>query len=460
MADPNSPLKDLYQSNQQQAIMTYPHDLGSTRKGHFITFSILSPTKSTYENQSGGTSSIASNPTSMVSNAQTAMNSASTVASQAASAASSVTDTVKAATSAANQALTTANQVAASAASVVGVVAGAKSIISGSLSSGSIAGTVSGLASLSILAQTATAIPGVSSFLNDPMDAASNTWDSIKNFVNNPLKSFSGSTSASAAASFTKQSNPKFTSPVMKPQGYINLYMPDTVSLSQHASYNDISLTDALGKAGGVKEGWAERGDFGKNLTSLYDGLVGASKNGNFLKDSIKTIKDVDNPLMIEAAGKGLGSAGIVKNGAAVSQYLLKNAGYAINPQLEVIFTQMDLRRFQFDFTFTPKSEAESQTIREIIKSFRFNAAPDIHGEGGRYFDVPSVFQIEYMHLESKNNNLHKFAPCVLETIMVDYAPEVGWVTFEDGMPVKTRLTLQFKETEIMTREKIEHQGY
>ena len=42
---------------------------------------------------------------------------------------------------------------------------------------------------------------------------------------------------------------------------------------------------------------------------------------------------------------------------------------------------------------------------------------------------------------------------------MVDYAPEVGWVSFEDGMPVKTRLTLQFKETEIMTRDKIE-QGY
>jgi hypothetical protein len=458
MADPNSPLKDLYAGDGSSSIMSYPHDLGSSRKGHFITFSILSPTKSTYGSQSsagGGASAVMSNPTTMVSNAQTAMNSAATTAT---SAAAGITSTVKAAAGAANQALSTFNQTAASVASVVGVVAGAKSIISGSLSSGTVGGTLGGLASLSVLADTATSIPGVSSFLTDPMGSSANAWDSIKNFINNPLKS--SSSALSSASGFTTNSgNPKFTSPTMKPTGYINLYMPDTVSLSQHASYNDISLTAALGAAGGVAEGWKERGDFGRNLSSLYDGLVAAGKNGD-LPAAIKTIKDVDNPLMLEAAGKGLGSAGIVGNGAAVSQYLLKNAGYAINPQMEVIFTQMDFRRFQFDFTFTPKTAAESKTVRDIIKAFRLNAAPDLHGGGGRYFDIPSVFQIEYMHLESKNENLHKFAPCVLETIMVDYAPEVGWVTYEDGMPVKTRLTLQFKENEIMTREKIEHQGY
>jgi hypothetical protein len=452
MADPNSPLRDLYSNDQGHPILTYPHDLGSTRKGHFITFSVLSPTKSTYQNESGGgAASVMSNPSSMASSAQTTMNYASTTASQAQAATSAVGSAI----SATNSALSAFNQTAASAASIVGVAAGAKSIISGSLSSGSVGGTLSGLASLSILSDTATSIPGVSSFLNDPMASASNTWDSIKNFLNDPFKSVSG---AAAAAAFSG-GNPKFTSPVMKPKGYINLYMPDTVSLSQHASYNDISMTQALGIAGGVAEGYKERADFSKNLGSLYDGLTASAKEGN-LQSAIKTIKDVDNPLMLEAAGKGLGAAGVVGNGAAVSQYMLKNAGYAVNPQMEVIFTQMDFRRFQFDFTFTPKTPAESKTIRDIIKIFRLNAAPDLHGGGGRYFDIPSVFQIEYMHLEQRNDNLHKFAPCVLETIMVDYAPEVGWVTFEDGMPVKTRLTLQFKETEIMTKEKIEHQGY
>ena len=53
----------------------------------------------------------------------------------------------------------------------------------------------------------------------------------------------------SVAAAFTG-GGPKFSAPAMRPSGYINLYMPDTVSLSQHASYNDISMTQALGAAG------------------------------------------------------------------------------------------------------------------------------------------------------------------------------------------------------------------
>ena len=47
--DPNSPLKDLYASKNNMPVLMYPHDLGSPRKGHFITFSVLVPTKSTYK---------------------------------------------------------------------------------------------------------------------------------------------------------------------------------------------------------------------------------------------------------------------------------------------------------------------------------------------------------------------------------------------------------------------------
>ena len=76
-----------------------------------------------------------------------------------------------------------------------------------------------------------------------------------------------------------------------------------------------------------------------------------------------------------------------------------------------------------------------------------------------RSFKVPSFFNIEYRYMENRNENLHKFAPCALTTVMVDYAPEVGWVAHNDGMPVKTRLTLQFKETEILTKSRIQ-EGY
>lgn len=457
--DPKSPLASLYSSKNDMPVLMYPHDLGSSRKGHFITFSILVPKKSTYAESSAAKSSAisASSPAAALKSAQTAMNKVASTASAATAAVGEATAAIKTAAAVANQALSTANQVVGSVASVVGVVSGAKSIISGSIATGSISGFASGVAGLSVLSNAATSIPGVSSFLNDPGKAASDAFNGMKDFINNPLKSVTGGIAKKAAA-FTNK-GPKFTPSAMKPSGYINLYMPDTVSMSQHAAYGDISMTEALGVAGGVAEGLAESSKISNDTSSLYDKI----KESKDLGSAVKTIKQADyEPLVLEGAARAAGATGLVDDSkGGVSKYLLKQGGFAINPQFEVVFTQMDFRRFQFDFTFTPKSKEEAATIRNIIKLFRYHSAPGIHGDNamGRYFDVPAVFQIEYMHKEKKNSNLHSFAPCVLETIMVDYAPEVGWVSFEDGMPVKTRLTLQFKETEIMTRDKIE-QGY
>ena len=129
----------------------------------------------------------------------------------------------------------------------------------------------------------------------------------------------------------------------------------------------------------------------------------------------------------------------------------------------------MEFRTFQFTFHFTPKSKAEAKTVRDIIQQFRIHAAPEIDNNGGdsagRYFIAPSVFNIEYMFSNTntgqsgRNENLHKFAPCVLRSIVVDYSQEVGWVTHDDGMPVKTTLVLEFQEMEILTKERIQ-QGY
>ena len=460
--DPNSPLKDLYGSKNDMPVLMYPSDLGSSRKGHYLTFSVLVPTKSTYQ-ETGISSTIANIDPASLSHFS-AISDIQSAANQAASAVSGVTSAIGQVASVANQALTTANQLAGTAASVVGVVSGAKSIITGGLSSGSpltaLSGLAGGINGLSSLATTATSIPGVSGFLKDPMGSASKAFDSIKDFISDPAKAFSSDSSGSSQKGQDQTNGPKFTPSVVKPSGYINLYMPDTVSMSQHASYGDLNMTQALGAAGGFKEGIAESEGIKNNVSSLYDKLKN-QEGGLISGDTIKTIKEQDyEPLVLEGVGMAAQGLGAVNDGAAVGKYLLSKKGFAINPQYEVVFTAMDFRTFQFDFTFTPKGPAEAQTVRDIIKLFRKHSAPNLYQGGGRYFDVPAIFQIEYMHLEKVNENLHKFAPCVLTSIVVDYAPEVGWVTFTDGMPVKTRLTLMFKETEILTRDKIENGGY
>jgi hypothetical protein len=41
----------------------------------------------------------------------------------------------------------------------------------------------------------------------------------------------------------------------------------------------------------------------------------------------------------------------------------------------------------------------------------------------------------------------------------VDYAP-FGWSTFEDGSPTNIRMTLQFMETEIVTKQRVREDNY
>jgi hypothetical protein len=214
----------------------------------------------------------------------------------------------------------------------------------------------------------------------------------------------------------------------------ISLYTPDTISISQTANYNNMSLTAALGMVGQIA---AAASGVGQVFDSGGAGLGNAFKG-----------------LATEAGIGALAGAGGNANDLLGAG--LKTQGMALNPQMEVLFTGMEFRRFQFDFLFTPKSPQEAETVRGIIKSFKLHSSPEIDGgSAGRYFIVPSVFEIEIFHKGERNKNVHRFAAAALQTVVVDYAPQ-GWVTHEDGMPVQTRLTLQFQEMEIMTKEKIE----
>jgi hypothetical protein len=53
-----------------------------------------------------------------------------------------------------------------------------------------------------------------------------------------------------------------------------------------------------------------------------------------------------------------------------------------------------------------------------------------------------------------ENDRLYKVGDCVLEDISVDYAPN-GWAAYSGGAPVQTRLTLSFKEMDILDRTRM-----
>jgi len=187
----------------------------------------------------------------------------------------------------------------------------------------------------------------------------------------------------------------------------IALYMPDTVNFQLNANYN-----------GG---------------TSILD--AGVSVTGRLGE-------------MVDKAAKN-----------SAMQLALKKAGYAVNPQIQLLFEGIDFRTYQMSFTFTPYSAQEAKTVKEIIKLFRKHSMPQIVTQAaGMFFIPPSVFDITFLYNGQENKNLNKIARSVIESVDVNYAPD-GWSAHDDGAPTQTTLTLNFKETFLIDKTKID-QGY
>lgn len=223
----------------------------------------------------------------------------------------------------------------------------------------------------------------------------------------------------------------------------ISLYIPDSMNFASSFDWQEASLTDAGGKM-------LKYGQFAGGAYSAY---------GDFMKSgATENMRHVGVLSDVLLGGTSSGSPSLGDIGLGIG-------GLAVNPQIFCLFRGVDLRTFQFDFIFSPKSPEEAANIRQIIKAFRFHAAPEIDAYSGRYFIPPSIFNIEYMYspispsgaIENKgtvNKNIFQMGTLILQKLAVDYAP-FGWSTFNDGMPIQTHLSMVFKETEILTKAKV-----
>lgn len=129
-------------------------------------------------------------------------------------------------------------------------------------------------------------------------------------------------------------------------------------------------------------------------------------------------------------------------------------SGYPINPAVEVLFAARPQRQWMFEVFMLPRSENEVKTVREIIRTLRYHAAPEIIGQGF-IFSPPAEFDITFFHKGEENKNLPRINTCVLDRIDVDYAPEQSYSTFANGHPIAVRMSLGFREVEILHKQRV-----
>lgn len=157
------------------------------------------------------------------------------------------------------------------------------------------------------------------------------------------------------------------------------------------------------------------------------------------------------------AVRNGLGVTGVINSAFNNARKIASIAGYPINPKIEVLFSHTPQRSFRMEILMAPKNAAESETIKNIISTLRFHSAPEISSFGAIFpvFIPPAEFDIKFYHNGRENLNIPRINTCAMEQIEVDYAPTGVYSTFRNGHPVAIRLSMAFRELEILHKQRV-----
>ena len=154
-------------------------------------------------------------------------------------------------------------------------------------------------------------------------------------------------------------------------------------------------------------------------------------------------------------AGQAIATSLALQKTPLVAGALSAASGLAANPKKEQVFKNVSFREFSFDYTFSPRSSAEAESVRNIIKLFKFHMHPEYKDYNNFVFIYPSEFDIFYYQNGQENLNLHRHTSCVLKDMSVNYTPNGMFNTFADGMPTQINVTLNFVELAILTKQNI-----
>jgi hypothetical protein len=220
----------------------------------------------------------------------------------------------------------------------------------------------------------------------------------------------------------------------------IALYMPPGVSVNYKMTYA-ASPTDAAGTVAQALKGAASADEKGKQIKAILEGARGAAGG---------------------ALMKGLDEVASMLGAGEPAKLATKAFGIALNPHEEQFFEKPDFRSFSYSFEFWPKSEREADVVNNIIALFKYHMHPTLDtAAGGRFFKVPSEFEIHYAYLGGENEYLNRISRCVLSDMSVKYGPDEQFSAFrpsgngKGSPPVSTSMTLTFQETQFITKKDI-----
>ena len=232
--------------------------------------------------------------------------------------------------------------------------------------------------------------------------------------------------------------------------GAITLYMPQNVSVNYGMAYG-VEGTELSGQIVSTINKARKQSGMAAFKTIAGGVVAGA----------------IDKTAQI--VGDALGSSGLdVGNPQKI---LSKALGVALNPHEEQFFEKPNFRSFSYTFDFFPRNAREAKEVHNILWMFKYHQHPSLDGGpggfSGRYFKVPSEFEIFYYYKNDVNDFMNKISRCVLESLDIQYSADGQFSTFDEtrfdsgdmtvkGAPMThIKATLKFNETTYLTKQQI-----
>lgn len=216
-----------------------------------------------------------------------------------------------------------------------------------------------------------------------------------------------------------------------KTLGYIILYLPGETKTVYSADY----------------------GDLNRSIKRMTEGTIALATKATqaINKGGIDSVGDAAQEAIMTFASD-----------TSLAKEFSLQKGKTVNPHMAQVFRNVNFRTFAFSFQMMARSEEEAKQIKKIIAAFKMGMHPNSTPQGEEsefWWQFPDNYDIK---LYTPNGNgglsadkMFKINTCALTDMTVDYGGSGIPSFFKDGHPVDIRMTLSFKELEVLTKDKI-----
>lgn len=188
---------------------------------------------------------------------------------------------------------------------------------------------------------------------------------------------------------------------------------------------------------------------------------------GDTLTSFEKGLADIANTIITEGVESGAGTiteksgqlenaSGEVQQGLAAyftgsaigkSNILSRTQGAIQNQNMELLFSGVTLRPFNFTFKLSARGKDDKEQITKIIRFFKQGMAAQ-RTASQLFLKAPNTFKIRYLHKKEDHPYINYIKECALLSFTVNYTPEGNYMTFGDGLMTSYEISMQFQELE------------